>query len=115
MTETITRAEQAERAVIASGLIDEQAFAEGSSLLTPEHFGTDAHRRLWGKMIELQAEGMAVDYVTVIDALGKQKGHLESVGGVAYISSLSSDGLRRTSIASHCKIVRDAARRRALI
>src|SRR5205823_4176934 len=100
--------------VIASALVDPQALAEGSSLLTPEHFG-DVHRRLWSKMIDLQAEGTAVDYVTVIDALGKQNGQLESVGGAAYICSLSGDGLRRTSIASHCKIVREAARRRALI
>jgi replicative DNA helicase len=55
-----------------------------------------------------------VDIITLTEELSKKK-EVESVGGVAYISSLT-DGLpRRPSIAQYVRIVRDKALLRSLI
>lgn len=104
----------AERSVLGGVLLDNTAISEASNLLRPEDFTLEAHRKLFSRMMELIAEGTAIDMVTLTDRLGTRK-EIESIGGVAYISSLT-DGLpHRPSIASYCKIVRDKARRRQFI
>jgi replicative DNA helicase len=65
-------------------------------------------------MTDLMETGRPVDIITLTEELSKKK-EVESVGGVAYISSLT-DGLpMRPSIAQYVHIVRDKALLRSLI
>src|SRR5258708_39055278 len=65
-------------------------------------------------MLELSESGSAVDFVTLTEQLGQNK-EIESVGGVAYVTSLT-DGLPRVkNIEQYVKIVKDKAQLRSLI
>lgn len=104
----------AEKSVLGSILLNNETYPEAASLLTPEEFHLDSHRKLFSSMVEIFESGGSVDLITITNQLATRK-EIEAVGGVTYISSLT-DGLPlRPSIASYCKIVRDKYRRRQLI
>src|SRR5258708_16254915 len=65
-------------------------------------------------MLELSDTGRPIDFVTLTEQLGQHK-EIESVGGVAYVTSLT-DGLPRVkNIEQYVKIVKDKALLRGLI
>ncbi len=104
----------AERSILGAILLENNAYFEAASLLKPDDFFLDSHRRIFDRMAELLNRNVSVDLVTLSEALGTKK-ELESVGGVTYLSSLT-DGLpRRPSIAHYVQIVKDKALLRGLI
>jgi replicative DNA helicase len=104
----------AERAVLGAILLDNQAYPQAAEFLRAEDFSLDSHRRIYLRMMELAESGRAIDYVTLTEQLGQHK-EIESVGGVAYVTSLT-DGLPRVkNIEQYVKIVKDKALLRGLI
>ena len=104
----------AERSILGAILLDNMAYNEAAESLRPDEFSLDSHRRIYARMIELMETGRPIDIITLTEELSKKK-EVESVGGVAYISSLT-DGLpRRPSIEQYIKIVKDKALLRSLI
>ncbi len=104
----------AERSILGAIFLDNAAFFEASQKLKADDFSLESHRRLYGRMEELSSIGRAIDIITVAEELSKRK-EVESVGGVAYISSLM-DGLpRRPSIEQYVRIVKEKAILRNLI
>jgi len=65
-------------------------------------------------MLHLSEIGHAVDIVTVAEELRKKK-ELDSIGGVAYLASLSEGLPRKLSIESYVRIVRDKSLMRQLM
>jgi replicative DNA helicase len=105
---------EAERAVLGAILLDNQAYPQAAEFLRAEDFSLDSHRRIYLRMMELAESGRAIDYVTLTEQLGQHK-EIESVGGVAYVTSLT-DGLPRVkNIEQYVKIVKDKALLRGLI
>ncbi len=104
----------AERSVLGAILLDNFAFNQAAEVLRAEDFSLDSHRRIFGRMMDLNESGRPIDLVTLSEELGRRK-ELESVGGAAYISSLTDGVPRRTSIEHHVHIVRDKAMLRGLI
>lgn len=105
---------EAERSILGAILLDNLAYNEAAETLKSDDFYLDSHRRLFQRVMDLMETGRPVDIITLTEELSKKK-EVESVGGVAYISSLT-DGLpRRPSIAQYVRIVRDKALLRALI
>jgi replicative DNA helicase len=104
----------AERSILGAILLDNAAYFEASQALKADDFSLESHRRLYTRMVELSSNGRPIDLITVTDELGRRK-EVESVGGVAYISSLM-DGLpRRPSIEQYVRIVKEKAILRNLI
>src|SRR5215469_4785981 len=104
----------AERAVLGSILLDNQAYPQAAEFLQAEDFSLDSHRRIYLRMMELAEAGRPIDYVTLTEQLGQHK-EIESVGGVAYVTSLT-DGLPRVkNIEQYVRIVKDKALLRGLI
>jgi replicative DNA helicase len=104
----------AERAVLGAILLDNQTYPQAAEFLRAEDFSLDSHRRIYLRMMELAESGRAIDYVTLTEQLGQHK-EIESVGGVAYVTSLT-DGLPRVkNIEQYVKIVKDKALLRGLI
>jgi replicative DNA helicase len=98
----------AERAVLGAILLDNQAYPQAAEFLRAEDFSLDSHRRIYLRMMELAESGRPIDYVTLTEQLGQHK-EIESVGGVAYVTSLT-DGLPRVkNIEQYVKIVKDKA------
>jgi replicative DNA helicase len=105
---------EAERAILGAILLDNSAYPQAAEHLRAEDFSLDSHRRIYLRMMELSETGRAVDFVTLTEQLGQHK-EIESVGGVAYVTSLT-DGLPRVkNIEQYVKIVKDKALLRGLI
>lgn len=104
----------AERSILGSVLLHEEAFGEAATLIGEADFYRDAHRRIFKAMVALQARRVAIDLTTLLEELGRL-GDLDEVGGPAYITSLV-DGLpRSTNIGHYARIVSEKARLRKLI
>lgn len=69
-------------AVIVSGLIDDIA-----DILRPEHFYSEAHRRMYEAALALHAEGQPIDVVLVGTWL-RDRERLAQVGGMAYLTEI---------------------------
>src|SRR3954447_21162891 len=104
----------AERAILGAILLDNSAYPQAAEHLRADDFSLDSHRRIYLRMMELAETGKPVDFVTLTEQLGQHK-EIESVGGVAYVTSLT-DGLPRVkNIEQYVKIVKDKALLRGLI
>src|SRR5262249_53342502 len=105
---------EAERAILGAILLDNSAGPQAAEFLRAEDFSLDSHRRIFLRMMELADTGRAIDFVTLTEQLGLHR-EIESVGGVAYVTSLT-DGLPRVkNIEQYVKIVKDKALLRGLI
>jgi replicative DNA helicase len=71
-------------------------------------FYLGSHRQIYGAMLQLIEDRSPVDIITVTDLLQKRR-ELDSVGGLAYLASLSEGLPRKLSIHSYVRIVREAA------
>jgi len=104
----------AEKTILGAILLDNAAHAEAAEQLTPDDFSLDSHRRIFLRMSELMDSQHAVDIVTLANELARSK-EIESVGGVAYLASLTEGLPRRPVIEEYIRIVKDKSLLRKLM
>src|SRR5512142_67703 len=104
----------AERSILGGILLDNFLQNEAAAALQPDHFYLDSHRRIYQRMLDLNEFGKPIDIISLADELGRHK-ELESVGGVAYLTSLTDGVPRRQSIENYIRLVKDKALLRGLI
>ena len=104
----------AERSILGAILLDNHSYNEAAERLTRDDFALEAHRRIFTRMAELVDRGNAVDLVTLSEELARHK-EVESIGGVAYLASLTENLPRRLSIEEYVRIVKDKSLLRQLI
>jgi replicative DNA helicase len=104
----------AERTILGAILLDNSVCNEAAELLKPDDFYLDSHRRIYSAMLALSEHGSAIDIITLTEELSRKK-EAESVGGVAYISSLIDGVPHQPSVAQYVRIVKDKALLRKLI
>jgi replicative DNA helicase len=104
----------AEKTILGAILLDNAAHAEAAEKLEPEDFSLDSHRRIFQRMSELIDSERAVDIVTLANELSRYK-EVESVGGVAYLASLTEGLPRRPVIEDYIRIVKDKSLLRKLM
>jgi len=104
----------AEKTILGAILLENHALAEAEEKLVPEDFSLDSHRRIYQRMTDLGGSGHAVDLVTLANELAKYK-EIESVGGVAYLASLTEGLPRRPIIDEYIRIVKDKSLLRQLM
>jgi replicative DNA helicase len=100
--------EHAECTVLGGMLVDEVAVQDAAKLLSTEDFNVSSHRTIYRAMNNLIDEGEKVDIMTVSSELDRMK-QIGSIGGRAYLASLSEGLPRRLSIESYVRIVKSAA------
>jgi len=105
---------EAERSILGAILLDNFAYNQAAEHLKPEDFSLDSHRRIFSRMVDLSESSRAIDIITLPEELDRRS-ELETIGGVAYISSLLDGVPDRPSIEHYIKIVRDKALLRGLI
>lgn len=91
-------------------MINNTAFHIAASILVPSDFSREVHARIFSSMSQLAEDGAAIDLITVKDKLASN-GHLEFVGGAAYLASLL-DGMPRIgskSVENWAGIIRNRA------
>jgi replicative DNA helicase len=104
----------AEKTILGAILLDNAAHAEVAEVLKTDDFSLDSHRRIYLRMSELTDTGRAVDIVTLANELARYK-EVESVGGVAYLASLTEGLPRRPVIEDYIRIVKDKSLLRRLM
>jgi replicative DNA helicase len=104
----------AEQTILGAMLVEPLAIVDATMLLKIEDFSLDSHRKIYEVMLHLSEVGYAVDIVTVAEDLRKRK-ELDSIGGMAYLASLSEGLPRKLSIESYVRIVRDKSLMRQLM
>ena len=83
--------------------------------LREEHFFRVPHQRIWAALARLaDSQDQPADPLTLKAALATA-GHLDSVGGPAYLASLTDGVPARTNAAAYAAIVLEKARLRAII
>jgi replicative DNA helicase len=105
---------EAERAVLGSLLIDPDAIIKVASFLRAEDFYRERHAWLYEAMMALHDRREPLDFVTVVDEL-ERHGHLEEVGGPAYITDLISGTPSAMYVDHYARIVERTALLRRLI
>lgn len=105
---------EAEQAVLGAMLIDKEAIAKASEILTADDFYRESHRVIFNAMLELYNKNEAVDMVTVTDILKRDK-KLEDIGGIAYITSLANVVLTAANVKFHAEIVAEKSVLRQLV
>lgn len=105
---------EAEQAVLGAMLIDKEAIAKASEVLTSSDFYREAHRVIFNAMLELYNKNEAVDMVTVTEIL-KRDNKLEDIGGLAYITSLANVVLTAANVKYHADIVAEKSVLRQLV
>ena len=104
----------AEKAVLGSMLISQDAVADVVEAIRGNDFYHPAHETIFEAVVELFGQGIRPDVLTVADALTK-RGQLTKIGGATYLNELT-DGVRVAANASyHAKIVGERAMLRRLI
>lgn len=94
--------------------MNNRALERVSEFLKFEHFSHPAHQEIY-KLAERQfAAGIPFDIITAKTYL-EQQGVLESVGGVEYLTQLSSAGATVVNVEQYGRIVYENAQRRDLI
>jgi replicative DNA helicase len=104
----------AERSILGGILLDNHLQNEAASVLQPDHFYLDSHRRIYSRMLDLSELGKPIDIISLAEELSRHK-ELESVGGVAYLTQLTDGVPRRQSIEHYIRLVKDKALLRGLI
>lgn len=105
---------EAEQAVLAAVLMNNRALEKVSDFLKPEHFSHPAHQEIYKLALHRFAAGVPFDIITAKDYL-QQQGTLESVGGIDYLTELSSAGATVVNVEQYGRIVYENALRRQLI
>lgn len=104
----------AEAAVLSALLLSADAFDDVQDILLPEHFYSDANRRIYEAIFELRRVEQPVDLVSVASWL-RQRERLEQVGGSAYLAELSDATPAVAHVKAHAQTVLGRARMRQLI
>ncbi|MEJ2245949.1 MAG: replicative DNA helicase, partial [Acidobacteriota bacterium] len=105
---------EAERSILGAILLDDTAVLSVIDNLKPQDFYLESHRRIFEKMLDLANNSQPIDLVTLKEEL-QRANEVESVGGAAYLASLT-DGLPRAmNIEYYAQIVRQKSTLRRLI
>ncbi|MBI3616917.1 MAG: replicative DNA helicase [Candidatus Omnitrophica bacterium] len=104
----------AEKSVLGSLLIDEEAIGAAIEVLDEAWFYEQAHRQIFRAVLELYNQRKNVDLITLSDKL-KSDGTLEQIGGVSYLSFLIDLVPSAANVEHYANIVKEKGVLRRLI
>ena len=104
----------AERGLLGSLLLTNEAADDVADVLRANHFYSDAHQRIYRAMFELREKGVnGIDAVTLAEELS-HRGELEDVGGVPYLMEILDAVPHAAHAKYYAEIVRDKWTQRTL-
>jgi replicative DNA helicase len=104
--ETPERINHTECAVLGAVLRDDSVMDEIATLLKPEDYRLDAHRKMWACMLEMYQSGQTITADTLADALHK-RGQIEDIGGYGYFVQLFEGAGTSATAPRYAQIVRE--------
>ncbi len=106
---------EAEQSVLGSVLIDSSAINQVLEILGTDDFYKEAHRKIFGAMIELDSASKPIDVLSLYEYLKSQGQLLEDVGGSSYITYLPEVVPSVLNVGYYAKIVKEKAMLRKMI
>ncbi|MEC8424470.1 MAG: DnaB-like helicase N-terminal domain-containing protein, partial [Myxococcota bacterium] len=110
----IPHSREAERAVLGGLMLDPERMGTVSEHVAVDDFYAEAHQRLFELMTAMSDRGEPTEMVAVVEAITRA-GLQDSVGGIAYVSSLPDDVPATANLDFYAGIVRDRAIERRLL
>ena len=105
---------EAEQAILGAVLLGSDAIGTVLQYIRADSFYIPAHQKIFQAIVDLYNKGQQVDILVISEHL-RQQGLLDSVGGTAYIASLTDTVPSTANVAYYARIVLDAAIRRSLL
>ena len=105
---------EAEQSVLGGILLENESISKVLETLLPDDFYRESHRKIFNSMIELFEKSEPIDLITLTNQL-KSMGHLDGVGGSAYLSSLVDSIPTAANITYYARIVKEKSVLRRLI
>lgn len=103
-----------EAAVLSAVMLSRDAFDIVNEILSPDQFYSEANRRVFEAIVDLQRNMRAVDVVSVAAWL-KDRERLQQIGGTPYLAQLTDATPAIANVETHARIVREKFRLRQLI
>lgn len=103
----------AEVAILGTCLFGTEHYLEAIESVKSKHFYNNNHRIIFEEVERIASEGGNIDIVTVANGL-KERGALETVGGIQYLSGLTSD-IMPGFVGDYCRIVKNLSMSRQVI
>lgn len=103
-----------EEAVLGALLLDTEAILSVVELLKPECFYKQENKKIYAAITELYEASNPIDIKTVYQKL-KSKGEVEEVGGLFYISKLTSGVASSLHVEYHSRLIQQAFLKREII
>ena len=105
----------AERGVLGSILLMNEAIDEVGESLKAEHFYSDAHQKMYSAIHRLYENGIrGIDAITLAEELVRS-GHYEDVGGAGYLAQILEAVPHAAHVRYYATIVREKWMQRSLI
>ena len=105
---------ESEQAILGSILLDKDAIITVTETIQPEDFYKEAHKIIYECMLKLNSKNEPIDLITLTEELKKQDS-LENIGGISYITSLSTIVPTTTNVKYYADIVKEKSVLRKLI
>ena len=105
---------EVEKTVLGAILVNNKNLNVVLSVVSPEDFYKEGHRKILGRIISMVDKGQPVDLISLSDSL-QRDGTLEEIGGAAYLSSLMDGVPKSLNVEYHAQIIKEKALLRRLI
>ncbi|MGH7202262.1 MAG: replicative DNA helicase [Planctomycetaceae bacterium] len=104
----------AERGVLGSILLLNEALDEVADFLHADHFYEDGHRKIYSAIFDLYEKAVRVDALTLAEELGR-RGQLQEIGGAPAILQILESVPHAAHAKYYANIVREKSIQRSLI
>jgi len=105
---------ESEQSILGSILLDKDAMITVAEIISPDDFYKETHKIIYESMVSLNNKSEPIDIITLTEEL-KGKGHLTDVGGISYITSLSTIVPTTSNVKYYTDIVKEKSVLRKLI
>ena len=111
---TRLHSQESEQSVLGALLLPGSNAVDRIGRLKPGHFFSEAHRIIFGEIVAMAAQAIAIDPVTVAERLDAA-GLSDKTGGLAYLGELSMNTPSAANAGRYAQIVVDKALERELV
>lgn len=104
----------AEKAVLGSMMLETEAITQVETILEPDDFYLEAHRKIFQGIINLAERDEPIDLISVNEEL-RQQNQIEEIGGSSYITELANWVPTAANAEYYAKLVKNKSLLRRLI
>ena len=105
---------ESEQSILGSIILDKDAIITVAETVNPSDFYKEAHKIIYESMLSLNSNNEPIDLITLIEELRKE-GHLDNIGGISYLTSLSTIVPTTSNVKYYANIVKEKSVMRQLI